>query len=1497
MFKYTFVTLLSLIILTFVLLQFSAVQTYIAQKVSKSLSERVDHEITIERVEINWFDDAVLKNVTIKDPQKEEMIFIEELDLDFKFTSLLSNPIVIEEATLIRPHIHLIKNSEGVLNLNNFINTMRNSFKKKKKKKRKNWVAFTVLQINMNNGEFSYNDLRKPKITEPGRFDYNHFAFDSIYVSVDSLYIRKDTFNINAHHLSAIQRKLHLPIKDLSTRMRLNRSKMEFGSLSADIGSSHISDLIRFEYNHIRQMNYFNDSVNIVTHLDSTVFYSKDLAVVAPSLIGFEDYWRVSGTIEGKMSKFKASDLSLQFGDRSNLKGEIKLTGIPNVLNTEMRIAFEDSHIYPEDIRQYLGVKQYAAEKKFGKIDLDARFDGFPTDFVAYGNFTTELGSFSSDLRFKIDEEDDLSNYSGHLKTTSFDLGHFLEKKQLGKIDMSGQVVGHGFNIENGRINMDAKIQKFDLFGYRYRNIVVDGELKNAYFNGYLKVNDKNLKLQSRGKVDLRPGQNIFRVKTTVDTANLMQLGITDDTAFFRSTLDLGFQGLTIDEIVGRGKLENTVVQYQGRKLRMNDFNFESSKSDSNRKFNVNSSYFDFHSNGNFEFNTVYQDAKNLLEEYLLLLKNNEQLTREYYAQKRLNYSPKRYSMAYDISINDLNPLTGLFAPDVEISNNTYIEGSFHNGESARLTFTTSFDKLIYHEHTFENNTVEISASKLIDSTAALASFLITSDQQRYYDRPNTTNLFMTGVWTKNNINFNTQIKQYEKTNYANLSGNMNFYKDSSIISLDPSDVSLVNQLWNISEDNRIVLTEKGKEIEIYNLNLFNGDQKIILDGAISENPEKSVTVAIQNFDLLNIEPIINTRLEGRFTGSLTAKDLYNQINFTSEVDVQDFTIEGIEVGHIDGNLDWLRDEQYLQIGTNLFSDSSIVASVFGKYDPKQDINDLDIKVVFKNTNIKILEPYLQGQVEQLVGSATGLVFIKGTIHDPTFFGQLKVNNASFKISYLNTKYYFNDYVHFSYDSISVKNLVVQDSLNYYNIDKKGHTAVLNGGLTHRLFKEFKVNIDVAVDRCLLLDTKAGDNDLYYGKAIGTGFISVHGTFSDLYIDSKALTSNRGTNITIPTSSDATITQQSYITYVNVSKIDSTTIDSIEKTVGPTNSNITMNFNLNITRDAQLTVIYDEEVFYIKEGYGDLTLGITTRDDEFTMDGMYTIQEGAYNFKFANIIDKKFKAKPGGTIRWDGDPYEGTIDITAYYVQNTKLLPIFDTSIVDASSAEVNKPYPVTVLMHLKDRLLSPDITFDIEFNDYPNTVKSTSGSAISTNDFLKTFDRRIQDDEQELNRQVFSLMVLQQLSPENSFQGGDVSGNVTELIANQFSAWLSQVDENVEIDIDLNSLDEDALQSLRFRLSVEALDGKIRITRDGGFTNVDNSANLNSLMGDVTVEYMITSDGRLRLKAYNKTNQNTISTSLQNNNNQLYGASIMYTQSFNNLNDLIKRKKKDKEK
>jgi hypothetical protein len=147
-------------------------------------------------------------------------------------------------------------------------------------------------------------------------------------------------------------------------------------------------------------------------------------------------------------------------------------------------------------------------------------------------------------------------------------------------------------------------------------------------------------------------------------------------------------------------------------------------------------------------------------------------------------------------------------------------------------------------------------------------------------------------------------------------------------------------------------------------------------------------------------------------------------------------------------------------------------------------------------------------------------------------------------------------------------------------------------------------------------------------------------------------------------------------------------------------------------------------------------------------------------------------------------------------------------------------------------------------------------------------------------------MLALGQLIPQNptqQFAQSNIMNNLTELFSNQLSKWASQLDKNLEVDLSLNGgLNQDLMKNLQLRFSYNFND-RLRITRNGGFTNAQNQTDANTLIGDWSLEWLITPDGRLRLKGYNRNIQNPFF-SLTNSavTTTMAGASVIYTQSFN---------------
>jgi hypothetical protein len=245
-------------------------------------------------------------------------------------------------------------------------------------------------------------------------------------------------------------------------------------------------------------------------------------------------------------------------------------------------------------------------------------------------------------------------------------------------------------------------------------------------------------------------------------------------------------------------------------------------------------------------------------------------------------------------------------------------------------------------------------------------------------------------------------------------------------------------------------------------------------------------------------------------------------------------------------------------------------------------------------------------------------------------------------------------------------------------------------------------------------------------------------------------------------------------------------------------------------------------------------------------------------------------------------------------MQQTSLGPLMDTTVYN-HSPESNRRYPTEVLLNLAGPLLSPNIAFDIKVTSYPDIITLDNGQSFSLSSMVSSFENRIASDEQEMKRQVFSLLILRRFSEQEGLLSGSnyIVNSVSEFLSNQLSYWITQLDENLDIDVDLGQLDQEGFNAFQLRLSYTFLEGRLRVTRDGGFTDAENKADFASIAGDWTVEYSLTPEGKFRVKMFNRTNTNQALTTFNQTSNFTAGVSLIHTQSFNEVRDIFNASRK----
>jgi hypothetical protein len=189
---------------------------------------------------------------------------------------------------------------------------------------------------------------------------------------------------------------------------------------------------------------------------------------------------------------------------------------------------------------------------------------------------------------------------------------------------------------------------------------------------------------------------------------------------------------------------------------------------------------------------------------------------------------------------------------------------------------------------------------------------------------------------------------------------------------------------------------------------------------------------------------------------------------------------------------------------------------------------------------------------------------------------------------------------------------------------------------------------------------------------------------------------------------------------------------------------------------------------------------------------------------------------------------------------------------------------PFEVLLKLQGELLQPQVSFDIQLPEESNEI--SKGTATTINYRLT----QLRQEPSELNKQVFSLLLLNRFVGENPFEssaGGLTAGSLarqsaSKLLTEQLNRLASDLVQGVDLNFDVTSFDDystgtsQTRTDLNVALSKRLLNDRLTVTIGSNF-ELEGSQNTNrsasNIAGNVAVDYSLSQDRRYMLRAYRK--------------------------------------------
>ncbi|NQZ77385.1 MAG: translocation/assembly module TamB, partial [Ekhidna sp.] len=1441
----------SLVLLVVLLvLQLNSVQTILAQEVLMLVSNHTNHEVSLDKVQISWLDEANLKGTLVRDIEGDTLVFANKLQVNYHLWDLITaDNLTIEEIASSDLILRLIKYQEGEkLNLTTFLNSLKSDKPKKESKPIKvDHIELVGLNVSLQDRSVD------PK---PGKLDFANLDFDFSDLILSDFALKGDTIVGSLVELQGKEKNSSFTINDFSTVFRLSNYSLSIDDLNFATPTSQISDSLEFFYNGLDDLASFKDSVSFILHFNETVISKEDLKIITGSNRIKSDI-TIDGILWGTVGDFNVENTRIGYGE-SYFVGGLSCFGLPDPKKTFVLADITDSHVLPEDLKPYIG--NYTENlRQMGRIDFKGSFAGYLHDFIARGDFVTDQGTVLSDINLKIPDDPTMMSYDGNLELKNVNVGAFLKNEIVQVVNLKAAIKGSGLKPENAAFDLNATVYNSGLYGYVYDTVNANGKFAENFFEGTFSVEDPNCALEGQGQIDFRGEKEILNLNVHIEEINADTLNFTNSGLSASAFIDVEVEDLSLNDFEGNLSIDNAEIAFDGKEVVFDSLRFIAALRNDLRLLELSMPGINASVSGFFDISDALNDIKLMSQDYAsrLMLHGDSIIG---------DKSGKNYRLDVIAELIDINPYLDSLKLPIEISKNTLVEGTFRQSKYANVSLYTESDSISVGGNTLLYPVLEINGSEDIVSKSLLTNFILQSSRQRVKGVPDTEGLLLEGVWSDDKIDVTTIVSQPETDSRLRLSSELAISKDSLVLVMKPSDMVILGDVWDFRTTNNIIL--KSDRIEINDFEMHDATESIAFEGVYADSIPTSLTFLASNLNMNKVELFTQSNVGGFLDGDfqIFRDSKVEPFRFDGGFLLRDLTYDDLVVGDLQGTSNWNPQQRSIYMKVDVKREDVNTIDVDGHYYPGKD-ESLDFAITFEQADLSMGQPFLKENFSNVAGYANGKLKLTGNPEDPKVLGDCRVEKGTVLINYLNTLYNYNGQINFEDESIRFSRFDLTD--------RKGSRASVLGSIKHNEFKNMLLDVEINANNFEFLNTTAVDNDLYYGSAYGSGKINVTGPLNDLSIAANIRT-DQNTKFFVPISDGTSSSTQEFINFVDFSDTTSLLTEEEDFQI----SGLTLDFDIEVTPDAYCELIFDIKTGDIirGRGRGNLKLRLNT-DGEFNMFGPLEITEGAYNFTVPNFINKEFQVVSGSRITWYGDPYNAILELDASYLQRAS----FEELQVEQDQEELNNKVPILVVLRLTGGLLSPEINFDLQMEN-PADATDENLSILS----------RIAADEQDLKRQVISLLFLKRFASEQ-FRlsgGGSVGNSVSEFLSSQVSYLVSQLDENLEIEVDLADLNRDAFNTFQLRFAYTFLNGRLKVTRGGDFgSEDDNNENVfNDIVGDWSVEYSLTKDGRLRAKAFRNTSQRI--PGQENQQNQETGISLRFVHSFDDLRELLSLKR-----
>lgn len=1458
----------------FILLKIPYIQHQVSGVASKELSSHLGVPVKIGNVNIEWFNRLVLDNLYLEDQQGQTLFEANHVAAGFEVLPLFKKKLVFSTVRLFGFSVNLSKKTpDDQLNLQFVID----AFAGKDSTRKNPNIDLRFNSILIRRGNFRY-DVESEAPT-PGKFNPRHVEIKNLSAKISLKAFNKDSLNANIKKMS-FDESSGFALNKLSMNIIGNRDSAFVNNFEIRLPQTDLKiDRARIDMQDVNSASELLNHAPLILNISPSQICLKDLSPFVPAFSNFAETIELSAEASGAINNINLKRLTLRYSDKMLFIGKMDLKGITHP---------EEAYIFGQVNKMYITTDGLSGLVnnfnktpvalpdpviKLGTINFTGEISGFFDNLVAFGKFSSAIGSVQTDMIFGRDKEHDIAAYlKGHVSTSGLLLNElFNEGNPYGNAKLSISLDAKKYTNSSFFGNIKANIDEFEFRKYKYEDIRLSGNFKKNSFDGMVQVNDPNGKLHAEGMFRHEGENSMFNFTANLEHFRPDSLNLTHkyESPDISLSLKADFTGNNIDNLEGNISIDSLYFNTAPDSFFIKKFMVTASGHSLDRHLTISSDIVNGEVNGAYSFRTIVPSFMNTFKGYIPALIN--------VTQKKQKIEENNFSLL--LTVENTEKISNTLKLPVTMVNQARITGHYNNLYN-KFRIEAFFPKFKLGNSMFESGYLTCNNPQEVINLQLKAINYNQKGLRNYLD-------LKANAWDNQISTLIGWANNKEKEFRAELAASALFTEEEhekgpstlkTDISIKESQLVLNDSLW-IIHPSEIAIAD-GK-IDIRNFNVGNDKQSLLLDGSISKNPTDTLLMDLKQvelsyiFDILNI-PVL--QFAGKATGTFNICDLYGSRMLNTDLEIRDFSFNQTPLGRLNLFSEWDDAQKGILMLGSIYKNDTTWTDVSGYIFPVGQNAGLSLFFDANDINLGFLHPFVEKVAKGMKGRGFGNVHLHGPFKSLTVEGDAYVLDGGLGIEYTNTYYTFSDSIHLDAGSINMRDLTVYD--------KFGNSGTVNMSVYHNHFKDVSFDVNVKTNNMLVFNATRKLNPLIYGTVFGSGTASIRGNDKLINFDVN-MRNDPKTSVTFDFINNTTAADYDFITFVDKKHMQELATngtlsqDSLKTAIDEEEeegAEMRMNFLLDITPSANIEMIMDPVAGDKITGNcsGSMQIEYGTKSD-LRMYGNMGIVSGNYNFSLQQIIHKDFKIRDGSSIDFRGDPFDATMHVNAIYSATANLRDLDEN--LAASSPRTN--VPVNCVLNLDGMLRTPTISFDLELPGSNDEIERQVKSLIDTEDMM--------------TRQIVYLLVLNKFyTPEfnvdNAARTSELNAVASSALSSQISSILNSLTDKVQIGTNIRTSD-DGIQDteVEMLLSSQLLDNRLLFNGSFGYRN-NTYQQKNDFVGEFDLEYKLTPSGEIRLKAYNHANDMY---KYLNRALTTQGVGIMFRKDFTHLSEFFRRRKK----